>query len=296
MNSDLADDFVVPAGYAWVVRWIDVDGAYFNGPGPANSFRVSFYADNDGFPGNQVYATFALSWEQNGSTFRVYICYGNDICFYLYPGRYWVEIQAHMTATCCGEWGWTDRTVTSLNPAVWRNPSGFFGACTNWSRRGATCALDPSAPDQVYRIYASVTYAPTPTPTLTPQPTPTPSEAPCAGFPKPDCNSTVFTQLTAFYVYVSGFVGSLPPPSVFTVNGIPADTVSGGGSTLEFFFNVSPVMPGQNTMDIPPGAFTCSNSGRPFEGLHCTFTYQPPTPTPRVAPTARVRPTPPPRR
>src|SRR5262249_15513425 len=101
-------------------------------------------------------------------------------------------------------------------------------------------------------------------------------------------------------------IGSLPPPSVFTVNGIPADTVGGGGSTLEFYFNASPVIPGQNTMNIPPGAFTCSNSGRPFEGFHCTFTYQPstptptptltprPSPTPRVAPTPRVRPTPPP--
>src|SRR6266853_3840705 len=72
MNSDLADDFIVPAGYAWIMRWIDVDAAYFNGPGPAITFSVFFYADNDGFPGNQVYATFAW-WEQNGSTFRVYV-------------------------------------------------------------------------------------------------------------------------------------------------------------------------------------------------------------------------------
>ena len=35
----------------------------FNGPGPANTFTVVFYSDNDGFPGNQkLYATFA-SWE-----------------------------------------------------------------------------------------------------------------------------------------------------------------------------------------------------------------------------------------
>jgi uncharacterized delta-60 repeat protein len=140
----------------------------------------------------------------------------------------------------------------------------------------------------------------TPTPSdcpggCTPSPTPTatPSEAPCAAFDsQPACNSTVFTQLTDFFVYISGFVGSLPPPSVFTVNGIPADTVSGGGSTLEFHFNASPVIPGQNTMDIPPGAFTCSNSGRPFEGFHCTFTYQPPrsTLTPRPRPTPAPRP------
>jgi hypothetical protein len=72
MNSDLVDDFLVQ-GYAWIVRWIDVDGAYFNGPRPANTFTVVFYSDNDGFPGNQVYATFAW-WEQNGSTFRVHVC------------------------------------------------------------------------------------------------------------------------------------------------------------------------------------------------------------------------------
>src|ERR1044071_2589355 len=70
MNSDLVDDFVVQ-GYAWIVRWIDVDGAYFNGPGPANTFTVYVYADNDGFPGNQVYATFAW-WTQNGSTFTLH--------------------------------------------------------------------------------------------------------------------------------------------------------------------------------------------------------------------------------
>jgi len=118
MNSDLADDFIVPAGYAWIMRWIDVDGSYFNGPGPANTFSVFFYSDNGGFPGNQVYATFAW-WEQNGSTFRVHLCDNPPSCQpYLYPGRYWVEIQANMTAKCCGEWGWTDRTVTDLNAAV----------------------------------------------------------------------------------------------------------------------------------------------------------------------------------
>ena len=399
MNSDLADDFIVPAGYAWMVRWIDVDGSYFNGPGPANTFSVFFYSDNGGFPVSQIYSTLA-SWEQNGSTFRVHVCDSPPCPSVVYPGTYWIEIQANMTAKCCGEWGWTDRTVTDLNAAVWRNPSGFFGACTSWGRRGATCGLDPSAPDQVYRIYAEVipvcsvdstnlgcggtinfqpmefnihmgscpvdpatvhtssftvnniqpdsftllnnnttitfhynttpvmpglntmhvpaggfncvcgpvqeftctlTYqvsTPTPTPTLTPQPSPTPSPPFCdAAGSQPACNSTVFTQLTDFIVYISGFVDSLPPPSVFTVNGIPADTVGGGGSTLEFHFNASPVISGQNTMNIPFGAFTCSNTGTPFEGLHCTFTYQPsrPTPTPRVAPTARVRPTPPPR-
>ena len=176
MNSDLADDFIVPAGYSWIMRWIDVDGSYFNGPGPANTFSVFFYSDNGGVPLSQIYATLAW-WEQNGSTFRVHLCDNPPSCQpYLYPGRYWVEIQANMTAMCCGEWGWTDRTLTSGNAAVWRNPSGFFGACTSWSRRAATCGLDPSAPDQVYRIWANL--GPTPTATATPTPRATPTSRP----------------------------------------------------------------------------------------------------------------------
>ena len=174
MNSDLVDDFVVQ-NYGWMVRWIDVDGVYFNGPGPANTFTVYFYSDNDGFPGNQSYATSAL-WTQNGTTFTFHICDNPPCGPFLYPGRYWLEIQANMTAMCCGEWGWTNRTVTNPDAAVWRNPSGFFGVCTSWSRRAATCGLDPSAPDQVYRIWANL--VPTPTATATPTPRATPSRTP----------------------------------------------------------------------------------------------------------------------
>jgi hypothetical protein len=307
MNSDLADDFDVQG--IWIVRWIDVDGAYFNGPGPANTFSVLFYSDNDGFPGNQIYATSAW-WEQNGSTFRVHVCDDPQTCnLILYPGRYWIEIQANMTAACCGEWGWTDRIVTELNGAAWRNPSGFFGACTNWSRRAATCGLDPTAPDQVYRIYANL--LPTPTPTVTPTatatptatfgqtptPTVTPSEPPCeVNGSQPACNSTISTQVTDFTVYVSYFIFGGLEPGAFTVNGTPADDASPGGSLINFHFNVSPVVQGENTMHIPAGAFSCIN-GRSVEEFTCTFTYQAPTPTPAPRSTAvpRHRPTPAPR-
>ena len=300
MNSDLVDDFVVPG--IWIVRWIDVDGAYFNGPGPANTFTVYFYSDNDGFPGNQVYATFAW-WEQNGSTFRVHVCDNPETCpLILYPGKYWVEIQANMTAMCCGEWGWTDRTVTNLDPAVWRNPGGFFGACLTWSRRGATCGLDPSAPDQVYRIYANLiptptaTATPTATTTSTPTPTstvtPTPSEPPCeVSGSQPACNSTVSTQVTDFTVYPSYFIFPSVLASDFTVNGTPADSASVSSTVIIFHFNASPVVQGENTMHLPRDAFSCIN-GRGVDEFMCTFTYQGPrfTPIPRPRPTRAPRP------
>ena len=38
-------------------------------------------------------------------------------------------------------------------------------------------------------------------------------------------------------------------------------------------------------MDMPPGAFICSNSGHSSEPFHCTFTYQGPTPSPTPRPT-----------
>ena len=192
-NSDLADDFVVPIGQAWEMRWIDVDGAYFNGPGPANSFNVFFYYDNDGFPGMQVWSgTFLSDWLQNGSTFTINLPeFGRPI---LYPGTYWLEIQANMTVICCGEWGWTNRTVTSVNAAVWQNPSGSFGACQSWSRRGATCGLDPSAPDQVYRLTGNLLVFPTPTASPTPTPTVTVTATPTAS---PTCTPS-FRVLIAY--------------------------------------------------------------------------------------------------
>ena len=52
-GTDLADDFVVPAGQTWNVQSIDADGSYLYGPGPANDWNVFIYADNAGLPGAQ---------------------------------------------------------------------------------------------------------------------------------------------------------------------------------------------------------------------------------------------------
>ena len=273
MNSDLADDFIVPAGNAWEVRSIDVDGAYFNGPGPANSFTVFFYSDNDGFPGSQIYASL-VPWTQNGSTFTLYVCEGFSCPLILYPGRYWVEIQANMTAKCCGEWGWTDRTATNLNAAVWRNPSGFFGACMSWSRRGVTCGLDPSAPDQVYRIYAQVI-------------------AVCSvDSTNLGCGGTINFQPTEFSIDLR--ICPVDPATVhtssFTVNNIQPDsfTLLNGNTTIRFHYNTTPVVPGLNTMHVPAGGFNCVCG--PVLEFTCTFTYQASTPTPTAAPSATVPP------
>ena len=151
-NADLADDFVVPAGQTWNVQSIDADGVYFNGSGPAIDWNVFFYADNAGFPGARVYSATHQPDVQNGSTFTINL----PTPALLNPGTYWVEIQANMTYGTQGEWGWSNRTVTANNPAAWQNPGGGLGVCPSWSRRGATCGIDPSEADQMFRLNGTI--------------------------------------------------------------------------------------------------------------------------------------------
>ena len=104
------------------------------------------------------------------------------------------------------------------------------------------------------------TAAATPTTSVTP----TPSEAPCAATgSQPGCNSIVFTQLTDFAVYISGFVGSAPPRAFSRLTGSLRTSAGGGGSTIGFHFNASPVIPGQNTMDIPLALSRAPTAGAP---------------------------------
>ncbi len=151
-NADLADDFVVPAGQTWNVQSIDADGVYFNGSGPAIDWNVFFYADNAGFPGARVYSAIHQPDVQNGSTFTINL----PTPALLNPGTYWVEIQANMTYGTQGEWGWSNRTVTANNPAAWQNPGGGLEVCPSWSRRGATCGIDPDEPDQMFRLNGTI--------------------------------------------------------------------------------------------------------------------------------------------
>ena len=64
-DNQLADDFVVPAGPSWTVNEVDVQGVYFNGPGPAASFNVFFYQDSGTLPGTNVYTATGLAYSGN---------------------------------------------------------------------------------------------------------------------------------------------------------------------------------------------------------------------------------------
>jgi hypothetical protein len=168
-SSDLADDFVVPAGQTWNVQSVDADGRYFNGPGPANSFNVFFYANNAGLPGAQVYSALNQPFSLSGTTFTVNL----PTMAVLTEGTYWVEVQANMTFVPNGEWGWTDRTVQSNNPAAWQNPGGGFNLCPTWTIK-TVCIPTAGGPDQVFRLNGTTgAGSPTPSPSATGSPSAT---------------------------------------------------------------------------------------------------------------------------
>jgi len=126
----------------------DADGIYFNGAGPAFDWNVFIYTDSGGLPGTQVYSTLNQPVTVNGTTFTVNL----TPAAVLSAGTYWIEIQANMDFATQGEWGWTDRTVQSNNPAAWQNPGGGFGVCPTWAPKLAVCVPTAGGPDQVYRI------------------------------------------------------------------------------------------------------------------------------------------------
>jgi hypothetical protein len=162
-SADLADDFVVPGGQTWRVQSVDADGVYFNGPGHATDWNVFIYMDNAGFPGMQVYSELNQPVSVSGTTFTVKLSPPAALT----AGAYWIEIQANMTFAMQGEWGWTDRTVQSNNPAAWQNPGAGFGAYSSWTVK-TVCIPAAGGAHQVFRLRGMNGAGGTPTPTPTP--------------------------------------------------------------------------------------------------------------------------------
>jgi len=168
-DDELADDFVVPSGQTWSVELVEVQGAYFNGPGPADSFSVRFYSDAAMLPGTEVFSQLNATYIETSGNFAITL----SPPAVLTEGTYWVSVQANMDFSVGGQWGWTDRTVQSNSEAAWQNPGGGFGICPSWGHRGTDCGIDLGVPDQVYRLSGTIGGAATETPTPGPSPTPT---------------------------------------------------------------------------------------------------------------------------
>ena len=131
-NDSGADDFVVPKGETWTVKYVDVTGVYFDySNGPAASENVIFYKDRKSMPGKSV----------KGGTFDDLNCidhFGSFSCSLgkgvkLKSGHYWLAVVANCSGVgACYEWGWEMSTIIHTDPAMWENPGGGFGYCSTW--------------------------------------------------------------------------------------------------------------------------------------------------------------------
>ena len=146
-----ADDFVVPGGETWSITGVDVAGEYGNGPGPAASFNVFFYADSATLPGTLV-ATRLANPYSNGA--NAVITLTSPVI--LTPGTYWVSVQARQDFTPAGQWFWDNRSVISNSGAAWQNPGGGFAVgCLTWGRK-TTCLTTQNGPDQLFRLHGAI--------------------------------------------------------------------------------------------------------------------------------------------
>lgn len=152
LDTEGADDFVVPAKKLWTLRGVDVLGGYFgNGPkGPASSVNVVVYSDANGLPGIPQ-CTYNRVRPQRGldtGSFEINLA---QPCI-LIEGRYWVAVQSNQDFNIAGQWGWLQRSQQRERAAVWRNPgNGYNSGCPSWNRMEAGCRLS-GEPDLVFRL------------------------------------------------------------------------------------------------------------------------------------------------
>ena len=189
-DSQVADDFIVPAGQTWEVTEVDVLGEY-DSTGPAASFHVFFYANGaSDLPGMLVASRLENSY--TGSNDFV-ITLTEPVT--LSEGHYWVSVQARQDIINSGFWLSHNRTVQANSGAAWQNPGNGFGTgCVVWVRKTACAQLGQTAPDQAFRLIGTEgggTPTPTPTPSLTPSPTSTPTAtATASATPTPTSTAT----------------------------------------------------------------------------------------------------------
>jgi hypothetical protein len=94
---------------------------------------------------------------------------------------------------------------------------------------------------------------------------------------EPACGSVMSTQPTDFFVSVNDPVDPATlQASDFLVNGTPGDSVAytPGTTTMTFHFSATPVInEGEQTMNIPAGAFNRASDDSPVFEFACTFRY-----------------------
>lgn len=157
-DSQMADDFTVPAAHRWQITSITALGQYFNGTGPASSFNVTIYKaqPTKGIP-TTVVKTFTGVVPSVDSAGTVTLPLTP---FNLTQGVFWVSVQANLDSNVGGEWGWENQATTRTGwTPDFRNPGNGFGTgCITWGRE-LTC-VGAGGAGLMFTIYGTDTLLP----------------------------------------------------------------------------------------------------------------------------------------
>ncbi|MDY0101723.1 MAG: carboxypeptidase regulatory-like domain-containing protein [Lentimicrobium sp.] len=135
-----ADDFIVPEGETWGVRYIDVLGAYFMYSGTSiDILNISIYENDNNLPGDELfsflnYSNFSerlIDEEYNIYKYEIMLPETIDIA----SGHYWISVQVVSDNNVTGQWGWFNQSGPTIeNEFVWKNPLDGSGlGYTDWT-------------------------------------------------------------------------------------------------------------------------------------------------------------------
>jgi CSLREA domain-containing protein len=146
VSSEVADDFVVPAGQRWRINEVNVRrGAQ---SGVASSYTITFYENTSGLPG-----AVRCSYVNIPSLGNTDLVFGLSPECVLEAGTYWLSVRGEGTRNSA--FFWEMRTVESNAGAVWREAGGFHTGCLDWANRN-TC-LGINFGDQMFRLAGAIT-------------------------------------------------------------------------------------------------------------------------------------------
>lgn len=150
-DCEAADDFTVPQGETWKIVEVHVEGTFFDGTGPANSFNVAFHREQGGKVGEVVRKCRNASFRP-GSQFDVGAEY--ITCkVKLTQGSYFVAVQANMNFRDGSEWGWITNNTVRGSASMWRNRGGGFGVDCLRFKPTTFCIPNGEGGDYSFALY-----------------------------------------------------------------------------------------------------------------------------------------------
>lgn len=156
LDSELADDFEVPADTTWHIDGVKAPGQDFGEdmdyyPATVN---VTFYNNSGGLPGSVACNYDAIPVTSYSAVMDLTVELPTDCT--LGTGHYWFAIQTIATLSDNSIEGWFWRSAGGVlygNEAAWRNPPDGWGTgCTSWAAV-STCASGQY--DRLFTLYGS---------------------------------------------------------------------------------------------------------------------------------------------